>query len=267
MKKIFDVLRRVARSNAPGADHGRERHRQGGRRQDDPPAVAPRRDAVRRLQLRRDLADPDRERALRPRAGLVHRRRQAPRRILRGGQRRHALSRRDHRDGLRAPGQAAARARGEDRAARRRVPGHPRRRAARLRHEPRPAGGHPRRQAARGPLLPLERASDRAADAGRAARGHPAARRALPQADRGAGEGGRVRLGPARARDAAAVGLAGQRPRAAQRRAPRLRHDRRGARSSPDVVGELLPEVVPATPVPAAVGGPRAKKKPSAKKA
>ena len=68
-------------------------------------------DAVRRGQLRRDLAEPDRERALRPRARQLHRRRPAAARLLRAGRRRHAVPRRDHRDAGRAPGEAAARAR------------------------------------------------------------------------------------------------------------------------------------------------------------
>ena len=79
MVKVFDAIRRVARLERSGPDHRPERDRQGGRRADDPSPLPARVGALRRVQLRRDLADADRERALRPRARLLHRRRQAPR--------------------------------------------------------------------------------------------------------------------------------------------------------------------------------------------
>ena len=58
----------------------------------DPPAVAARRQAVRGAQLRRPVRDPDRERAVRPREGRVHRRRAAQGRPARVGQRRAPCS-------------------------------------------------------------------------------------------------------------------------------------------------------------------------------
>ena len=141
MAKVFEAIRRVAVSNAPVLVTGqsgtgkevvaRTIHRLSRR------AVG----ALRRVQLRGDLADAHRERALRPRARLLHRRGQAPRRLLRGGQRRHAPARRDHGDGPRAPGQASPRARGQDPAPRRRSAGSAGRRAAHLRHEPRSPRG------------------------------------------------------------------------------------------------------------------------------
>ena len=57
-------------------------------------------------------ADPGiaaRIRIVRPREGRVHRRGRAPRRQIRGGERRHAAARRDFRDGRAAAGQAPAR--------------------------------------------------------------------------------------------------------------------------------------------------------------
>ena len=71
----------------------------------------------------------------------------------------------------------------------------PRQRPRHHRHQARSQADGRRRQVPRGPLLPAERAADRAAAAARAARGHPAADRLLPQAV----------LRRARHRDAAAV--------------------------------------------------------------
>ena len=103
------------------ADPGRERHRQGGGR--------PRRSTTAARasgqpfvagQLRRHRRDAAGERAVRPREGGVHRRRRDRHRQVRGGQRRHAVPRRDRRPQRRRPGQAAARAGGEGRLPRRR---------------------------------------------------------------------------------------------------------------------------------------------------
>ena len=62
------------------AHHRRERHGQGARRARAPPAEPPARGALRRHQLRGDARGAPRERALRPRAGRLHRRagRRAP---------------------------------------------------------------------------------------------------------------------------------------------------------------------------------------------
>ena len=67
--------------------------------------------AVRGGQLRRDPGQPARERALRPRARRVHRRRRGQAGALRDRARRHALPRRDRRPAARAAAQAPARAR------------------------------------------------------------------------------------------------------------------------------------------------------------
>ena len=62
----------------PGADRGRERERQGAGRARPAPVRAAAVRAVRRHQLRGAPREPGRERALRPRAGRVHRERSAP---------------------------------------------------------------------------------------------------------------------------------------------------------------------------------------------
>ena len=57
------------------ADHRRERHRQGARRERDPPALAARERPVHQAALRGARRVAARKRAVRPREGLVHRRR------------------------------------------------------------------------------------------------------------------------------------------------------------------------------------------------
>ena len=81
----------------PGADHRRERHRQGTRRPRHLPARRPRRFALPGAQLRRHPRDPAGERALRPREGRLHRRRAAPHRQVRAVPRRHPVPRRGRR--------------------------------------------------------------------------------------------------------------------------------------------------------------------------
>ncbi len=92
-----------------GAGERRIRHGQGGRGADHPPAQPPRGPAVRAAQLRGHPRHAARERAVRPREGRVHRRRRAPPGLLRAGQPRHAVLRRDRRDDPGHAGQAAAR--------------------------------------------------------------------------------------------------------------------------------------------------------------
>ena len=71
-----------------------------------------RRAAVRQGELRRAAGGPARERALRPREGRLHRRRQPARRQVRVRAAGHADAGRDRRHAAGAPGQAAARAAG-----------------------------------------------------------------------------------------------------------------------------------------------------------
>ena len=67
--------------------------------------------AVLAAQLRRAARDADRERAVRPREGRVHRRRPAASRVARSAARRHAVPRRDWRAAAHGAGEAPARAR------------------------------------------------------------------------------------------------------------------------------------------------------------
>ncbi len=70
---------------------------------------------------------PDRERAVRPRARQLHRRRSHAQGVLRAGERRHAVPRRDHRDAARPAGEAPAGARDRSPHARGREPNRSRR--------------------------------------------------------------------------------------------------------------------------------------------
>ena len=78
--------------------HGRERHGQGARRAGDPREQPPLGRPVREAALRLAGRDHPRERAFRPREGLVHGRCRAARGPLQAGRRRHAVPRRDGRD-------------------------------------------------------------------------------------------------------------------------------------------------------------------------
>ena len=109
---VFKTIRQVAPSSRLGAAPRRERHRQGARRAGAAPEQPAPQQALRHGGLRRAARDAARERALRPREGLVHRRRRHPRRPLRGGGRRHPLPRRDRRHLAHRAGEAAALPRG-----------------------------------------------------------------------------------------------------------------------------------------------------------
>jgi CheY-like chemotaxis protein len=107
-----------------------------------------------------------------------------------------------------------------------------------------PCRGRRQGKAARGSALSPQRLSDPPAAAARPRRGHSADRRAFPRADRRA-RGRRQEARRRRPRALRHVPLAGQCPRAAQRRLPRLRHDagaddprRRAARVGRRGVGE-----------------------------
>ena len=155
---------------------GRERHRQGADRAGDPLHLDPQGPQVRLDQLRRAARAAPRVRALRPRAGGVHRRGQGQARPLHRGRPRHALPRRDLRDDADDAGQAPAGDPGE---------GDPQGRRQRRDHDGRPhhrgdqqGPDRPRvrRKVPRGPLLPDQRHPDRAAAAALARRRHrPAA--------------------------------------------------------------------------------------------
>ena len=98
MRAVFDLVARVAPTDAVGADHRRERHRQGAGRARAPPAQPPRRRPVRRHQLRGDARDA-RSRAscsATRAAPSPTRARRAPASSCR--HRRHAVPRRDRRD-------------------------------------------------------------------------------------------------------------------------------------------------------------------------
>ena len=118
----------------------RDRHRQGAHRRRHPPQLAADVAQLRQGELRGAPGEPPRVRALRPREGRVHRRRQAAHRPLRAGRRRHAVPRRDRRHERQHAGQDPARAAGARVRAPRRHADAARRRAARRRDEPRPLG-------------------------------------------------------------------------------------------------------------------------------
>ncbi len=159
----------------------RDRHRKGAGRRDDPRPEPPQQGSVPSRELRGPVREPDRERAVRPRARQLHRRGPDAQGILRARRRRNPVSRRDH-GGRRHPGQAAPGA-GD-------VRGHPGRRnradqgrrAHRRRHQPPRRGGDRGRQAARGPVLPPERLPDPASSAAGARRRRRAPGREVPRA-------------------------------------------------------------------------------------
>ena len=96
------------------ADRRRDRDRQGSARAGDSRELAAEQRGVRRGELRRDSARADRDRAVRSREGRVHGRDRDPRWLLRGGERRDAVPRRDRRAAHRAAASPAARARDAD---------------------------------------------------------------------------------------------------------------------------------------------------------
>ena len=138
--------------------HRRERHRQGAGRARDPPARAAARAGLRRGELRGDPRGAARERAVRPRARRLHRRRRSHKRGLF-----------EEADGgtlfldeigelpAVAPGQAAARAPGGGDPPRRRHEDAQGRRAPARRDVEGPRGRGRRRALPRGPLLPPQR--------------------------------------------------------------------------------------------------------------
>ena len=169
-------------------------------------------------ELRRDSGDADGKRAVRPRKRRLYRRAGAADRPLRDGRSLDDLPRRNRRPAARRPGQAAPRARGEtDRTA-----GQPEadsRRHADHRRDPSRSRATDRgRHVSRRSVLPPLRVPDPRAAAARTRGRHPAARVAIRR-----GVLDRVRQAHRLDRQrrhggAAAVLVAGQHPRAPQRR-------------------------------------------------
>ncbi len=97
MRAVYELIGQGRDVGRDRADNGRDRHRQGTRRQGRAPQRRQRDAAVCRDQLRRAHRDAARNRALRPRARRVHRRGGAEKRQARGRRWRHRLSRRGRR--------------------------------------------------------------------------------------------------------------------------------------------------------------------------
>ena len=141
MQRVFDVMEKVAQTDATVLLTGRDRHRQGPRRARDPLRGSAAGAALRRAELRRAARHAARERALRPQARRLHRRPRRQEGPLRGRRRRHDLPRRDRRDGARHAGAPAARAAGRRDPPARLLRDAQGRRARHRRDEPRPAQG------------------------------------------------------------------------------------------------------------------------------
>src|SRR5438034_651606 len=205
------------------ADPGRDGHGQGAGGARNPLRGAARRPPVRRHRLRGDPRAAVRVRAVRPRAWRLHGRgRHAP---GPAGDRagRHLFSRRDLRAVGSATGQAAARAAGPRAPARGRERPHPRRRAARGRHQPGSEEARRGRPVPRGSLLPPQRRHRRRAGAPRAPRRRGAAGRALRAQVRDGGGQARGGLRAGHAGCPSRLRVAGQRARAGARRRARGR--------------------------------------------
>src|SRR3989454_94421 len=202
---------------------------QGGRGAPHPPRVAPRRGPVRRAELRGAAGGVARVGAVRLREGRLHRGRVGARGTARAGRGGNAVSRRSRRDEPGGAGEVPPGAPGAGVSAPRRHADAQGRRTRHRRDEPRPEGGDDPGHVSRGSLLSVTRVRDPPAPAARAPGGHPAPARAFPQP---AGAGGHRATGAWHlARGAVAVpGLcvAGERPRAPQRRVARADSVRSG---------------------------------------
>jgi hypothetical protein len=89
---VVEMAKRAARSDATVLVRGRDRHRQGSPRAQSASLERARQQAVHRDQLRSAGAEPRRERTLRARKGLIHRRHRTPHRQVRARRRRARCS-------------------------------------------------------------------------------------------------------------------------------------------------------------------------------
>ena len=112
MSEVFERVARVASSSCTVLITGETGHRQGAGRPGDPLQRRHPTRAAGRRQLRGAARAAARERALRPRAGRLHRRRPPEEGPVRAGQGGHAVPRRDRRAAAGDAGQAAPRAPG-----------------------------------------------------------------------------------------------------------------------------------------------------------
>ena len=113
MEKLYRILARVAQTVHPVLILGESGTGKELVARADPRQRSRGRQALRPGGLRFARADSDRERAVRPRQGRVHRRASPQRRPAGGGRERHGLPGRGRRVAARPAGQAAARAAGE----------------------------------------------------------------------------------------------------------------------------------------------------------
>jgi hypothetical protein len=222
----------------------RDRHRQGPPGPRGPRGQPARRWAAGGVRLRRGHRVAHRERAVRAREGRVHRRGRRAGRGLRASRRWHPVPRRAGRAASRAAAAPPARPRAARGPAGRRLGRAGGRRASDRGDQPRSGGRGRGRPVPSRSVLPGHGRGGRGATAARPARGSAAPGRRPPRgaSPRHAGGDG----GPGGLR------LAGQRPRAAQRRDHRAGHARRPGprRPPPDVPGGAAPRRARARPRP-----------------
>ena len=108
MDRVVEQIQRLSGQRPDGADHRRERHRQGAGRARDSRRLAPQRRDVPALQLHDDRPRSRRQPAVRPSPRQLHRRGLRSAGPGADGRRRHAVPRRDRRPPARRPAEAAA---------------------------------------------------------------------------------------------------------------------------------------------------------------
>uniref|UniRef100_A0A0N5A038 Acetyl-CoA C-acyltransferase n=1 Tax=Parastrongyloides trichosuri TaxID=131310 RepID=A0A0N5A038_PARTI len=169
------------RRGPPGRDHDGNHQDRGQGRLIGRLQLAPCGQGLHQRQLRRHPRQPAGIRAVRPREGRLHRRGGPAHRQVRGGQRRHAVSRRNRRDGRPPSGQAAARHSGAGDRPRRRLQAGARQHPHHRHLQPRPGQGRGRGDVPRRPAVPPERGEPAPAAAARTPRRHRRAGRPLRQ--------------------------------------------------------------------------------------